>query len=547
MAQKVLSVYFTAELIRICEVSKIGKTIYVNRTIEEKMPLDCFADGMITDTLRLSQRMEEIFSDNHVKKGKLSFTIFSRKIANKETVLPFVHNLNKIQEIIEVNAGDYFPMGNTEDYVYRYKILEVQKEVDRKMFRLSLSAVPKDMIAGYYDLAAKLKLPISSIDYYANSMNSLFATQNAEGIRLALQVEKDMTNVNIMRGKTVLFRRMIPFGIDLLVQNLAQELHVEVQDMEDLFQNPAVFSGKITEKQYAEAVRDLTASITRVVEFHTGKNPDTVIDKGFVYGEGIKIPGLDERLALALGIQVTFARKLNGVVVRKNNKHGLMYENLMQYLPNIGSVISPCGFTTQESNREKEGEFTIFYILVILAAVCTIGCSVFFLVLQWKLGNTQREVAEQVAALQYAQETYDHYLDMQTDYDRIKAFYDSTKSDNEMLSAFFDDMERCIPEGIGFTNFSAQEGFVTLTGEANSKDAIALYVMKLKDLSYISNVRVSSISEAEVETGGIIATFNLSFALNLPAEESMEESAEEAEGVMEEVMEEAVAEGGQQE
>lgn len=522
MAQKVLSVYFTTELIRICEVSKIGKTIYVNRAIEEKMPLECFEDGMITDPFRLSQRMGEIFTDNHIKKGKLAFTISSRKIASKETMLPFVRNLNKIQEIVEVNAGDYFPMGNTEDYAYRYKILEVQKDEDRKLFRLSLSAVPKEMIAVYFDLAAKLKMPISSIDYYANSINSLLATQNTEGIRLALQVEKDMTNVNIMKGKTLLFRRMIPFGMDLLVQNLAQELQVEVQDMEELFQNPAAFSGKITEKQYAEAVRDLTASITRVVEFHMGKNPDTIIEKGFIYGEGIKIPGLDEILALELGIKITYARRLSSVVVHKNNKYGLMYEDLVQYLPNIGSVISPLGFTTQESSREKEGEFTIFYVLVIMAAVFSIGCSAFFLILQLNLLNDKKELVSQVADLQYAQETYDYYISTQTDYNVIKAFYDSTKSDNEMLSTFFDDMEICIPEGVGIINFSSQEGFVELRGEANSKDAIALYVMKLKALSYISDVHVISISEARVETGGIIATFNMSFKMNLPVDEVTE-------------------------
>ena len=97
--------------------------------------------------------------------------------------MPYVKSPRKLQQVLQANSGDYFPMSTSGDYVFAYNILEdyLSRDDGRRMYRISAVAAPMDLIRCYYELAEDLKLSVKHIDYFGNSVIQLLSMQMQEG------------------------------------------------------------------------------------------------------------------------------------------------------------------------------------------------------------------------------------------------------------------------------------------------------------------------------------------------------------------------------
>lgn len=513
----ILSVLIENSDMRICEIAKSGAAITVKNAFQVELPSGTVDDGVIVDVEAVAKVLYAALKNNNIKRGKIAFVITSRKIANKEVTLPYVKSEAKIEEMIKANIEDYFPMNNLEDYIIRHTVLETVENAEGKNNNILVTAVQKQMVEEYYRLASMLKMPVETVDYYNNSLYQLLRKQLTQGVVLAIQMDENATMVSIMRDKVQLFKRSIPYGKQTIIRNLAEFKSIDEEEAEAILSDPRKLDLELTPEEYSEVIRDFSSSVTRMAEFHTSRNPGTVIEQIRLMGTGINLIGFTEILGKELGLEVVTIKELNGVKVAKKNLHGLNCELLADYLPLLGSMMQSLNLKAGEE-KKGAGSYTIFLILIIVSVLLV---TVISGLLIWQKVVFEKEKARlqtELDSYQTAEATYQEYLLAQQNYEVLNQYYETTENPTELLYQMILDLETVMPESVGIVDLNVKDGSVEITGISAGKDALAKFVIELKKIPYITDVRVDDIADTTTELGGKTSTFNMKWQLVLQDE-----------------------------
>lgn len=519
MAQSVLSVYVTEEEIRICEAKKAGKNLQVKRVMTAETPKGSVDGGMIVDVEAMAGTLHAIFEANAIKRGRLAFCVASKRIASKEITLPYVKNKQRVAEMIHVNLSDYLPMGNIQDYICRHTILDTVRTAEGSYYNISLVAVRKELIASYYELAAELNMPVETVDYYGNSIYNMIREQMGEEMSLALQMDREVTHVSIMQGRTQLFRRSVPHGMNSLIQNFADGRNISFQKAAD------ILTGKDSREEtrnveYYDMVRELVASIARVVDFYTSKTPGVLIERAKLFGEGLQLHGLRETLEHELEIPVEEGRELKGIVFTRKNRYQVTMEELSLYLPNLGTLMGSLHLREEDENKGIS-VVQMMYVLMVLsaaAAIAMMGVSVYQ---NYRLLQEKEALEVDNNRLAYTEQTYLSFLDMKQEYELLSDYYDSTINDTEALYKLVLSLEAVMPQSVGIQSFSIENGAVSLVGICQGKTALADFIMTLKEIPYVDQVKVLK----TVDTNdGSVTEFDMTFCISMQEREGGQNS-----------------------
>lgn len=522
----ILSVLIENSDMRICEISKSGSAITVKNAFQAELPSGVVDDGVLIDVEAVARSLYTALNNNNIKRGKIAFVIASRKIANKEVTLPFVKNDARIEEMIRANIEDYFPMNNLEDYIIRHTVLETVENAEGKNNNILVTAVQKQMVEEYYHLASMLKMPVETVDYYNNSLYQLLRKQLTQGVVLAIQMDENATMVSIMRDKVQIFKRSIPYGKHSIIQNLAEYKNIDEKEAARILSDPRKLDQELSPEEYSEVIRDFSSSVTRMAEFHTSRNPGTVIEQIRLMGTGINLIGFTEILGRELGLEVVTIKELNGVKLAKKNLHGLNYERMADYLPLLGNLIQPLNLKVTEEKNKAES-YTVFYVLLILSAVGVMAASGFFFYIYHVRKGIKADLEQEIASLAPAEQTYNDYLNNRQKYDLLEQYYEGTVNNSEQLYQLILDLEQVMPRSVGINTFTITNGDISMTCIAAGKEAVADFVIELKKIPYVSNVRVENITDTYDEFNQVTSTFNLSFSISVINEEEAEGGSEE--------------------
>ena len=110
----------------------------------------------------------------------------------------------------------------------------------------------------------------------------------------------------------------------------------------------------------------------------------------------------------------------------------------------------------------------------------------------------------------------------------MKEYYDSTKNNSELLYQLIVDLEEVMPESVGITNLSVENGSVSITGVAGGKDMLAKFIIELKKLPYVTAVHVENENDTYDDFGRSTAVFNMTFELMQPEMKSTEQPEQNA-------------------
>ena len=538
MAKKNLSIYITSEVIRITEGKMNGNSISVINVLSIPTPSGCVDDGLITDVAKVAGAITEAVGSKYISKAKVYFTVYSRKIAAKEVEIPYIKKLDVVGSMIESNIDDYFPMGNMEDYVTRFTILDTVEKEGRKSYQVCVYAVLKELIASYYELAKVLKMPLASIDYQVNSLYNLVKRQNRAATALILQIDDDATHISVFRGPSQLFRRSVPYGVDSLAQAIAaskdlseaearrillnehhedHSKHFSVAELRH-HHNVALIDSYMTEDEYQDMIHDFTASITRVINFFVSKNSDVVIEKAKVIGNGAKISHLNHSLETILGMPVELVKRLSGVHVRKGKNVAVIHDDdLTNYLPNIGALIKPLDLKIEEEARfTKAGIGYGLIIFIVFLAIAGVGGTIGFVWWQQVALDAERNgLRRNIESLRHGEEIYNNYLRTGDYYTLVEQFNQSTRNENEALYALILELEEIMPEGIGISQMQSNGGKIDMIATStNGKLGAAGFLSELKRIAWIDEVWIGNVRDSYDDYGMTISTFPISFSIS---------------------------------
>lgn len=533
---KVLTIDITNESITIVEATASNKKqSIVHNAIIFETPEDSYEDGVIRDKERIAEAIKGQLSANGISNKNAIFVLTSTKIVNREVVVPFVKE-NKIKGIINANSSEYFPV-NIEDYVVSHSVLEtVTDEENNKQLRVLAVAAPENMVRSYYDVAAMAGLKVVALDYIGNSMLQLIKTQTSENMTtMVIQLGSESTVLNIVKGDTLLLQRTVPYGTNVVVNEVMDAKGVDATTAMTLLQNERLLTVDFDDNAITGAFRYLINNIGRVMDFFTSKNPDKPIDDVFLTGDGALIKGIDGLFKVQLNVSTRVMDSLYNI--KFDPKIDLKIYNPVYLMVPIGAAFAPMGFELAETGAKggSKGSFDTTPLVVaflILAIVVAGGVTAYSYIAKNKAQEDLDKVNKDIEAIRDIETIVQDYEAAESVYVDAMSMYSYTMNLNEYVGTLITELEDKMPKGISITAFNSNSTGINITGTTPEYEDIAAFAINLKDIECIDNTFIGTITENVDEvTKSITYDFTVSCIYVDPTAALVDELTSEADAV----------------
>lgn len=540
MANKILGIEIGQNFTRVVEIDyKTKKNPKIYNIFDFATPQDMMADGVIQDVSMFRSLLATKLKENKVSTKKVLFVLNSARIATREVEIPAVKD-KQIKEMITMNASDYFPV-DLEQYQIVHEVLDrIEVDGDKKI-KVSVIAVPKDLIRSYELLANACKLQLVGLDYTGNAIKQLMIQEIPGEIKATVKVDENMTLLTVMDGNEVKLQRIINYGIAEAIEEIQDsEIFGEYMSFSqamDIARRRTCISirsdGTLEEQRplnpdehsidaerinrlrgnVTMALSSLISSLSRVIDYYQSRNPEKPIEKIFLIGMGADFSGLSKLLTAELNYKVIPLQQFEGIYINKNLKTSNF--KVAEYFTCIGASLNPLDIvsgakstkisktrvTTKKSPDgevvEVEEEVPSFGVPILICGlfiVASIGLVAYSIFSNLVLKTDNVTLQNQVNELEYAQELCDTYNSTKGLYEWTKALDAQTFNRNNELVSFIEELEKKMPSDVHILSMSASTAGIDLNITVKSKEAVADVISQLRTLESVDITSVSTIS-----------------------------------------------------
>ncbi|MDO4276896.1 MAG: pilus assembly protein PilM [Eubacteriales bacterium] len=525
---KILSIEVGLSQVRVAEIEQKGKKSRMSSCFRFATPQGAVEDGYIRDTQSLGDLLKHELGQRKIKTKKVSFVVASSRVASREVRLPLVKQ-NRLQNIVEANATDYFPIDVTK-YIMSYGIIDIEEKEDEKQYHLMVYASPKSISAAYQELAVCAGLVMVRLDYIGDSIYNAVKDEFSQGTHILMKIEEKNTLIMVVKDGELSLQRNLNYGMDSAVEtvrtypvfgsNLDFEGAVQVLctrncirrslDMPAEENEPADTDDFVREarREVTESLRYLVGNISRIMDYYISRNTDAEFESIVCCGLGAELKGLPELLTNELGQRVSVLEELKEIQVPKNCEDGSM----AVYAAVTGSMKSTVNLMEKVTKKEKEaadnlrGAFLVFGVGLV-SALALAGAGVAMRMYQ---ENEQNRLNQRIEEEKSIEQIYEAYNDAKEQYDNFQVMYQYTNTPNEGLVAFIEEMEEKMPSNITVETFSSTGTQVSFSMRVTSKSEAANTLLQLRTFKSLNRVNTTGIDESEDGTVSMSVTCSYS-------------------------------------
>lgn len=503
---KLISIVINNEYIKICEITKSGKSITVHKTVTIPTPEACYEDGVLEKVEDLSKAIKVVLDEHRFSSNNVVFSISSPRLATKEVLIPNVKD-NKIDKIVQANATEYFPV-NMDEYILKYTFLQKVEDQGQEKIKLMVAAVPSEVVESYYELAKSLGLKVAFVDYAGNSTYQIMKQQIGPEVSLVIQVENDSTVINIFKDNVLQLQRMVPYGKSMLVNAVMEKYGLKYDAATAKLQAETLLHSRFDGDEVTESLRYMASNINRVIDYYVSRNRIS-IQESYLIGHSTTIKGFATLLSNELNMPIKKVESLKNITL--DRKAYVEEATLTSYVTNLGAVIEPVDFVPKrmiDSGVKKENTKTLVIAFIgaaVVAAALVLVPLGRVVVLNAEISKLNKSIDK----LSSINDIVNEYYAAKDENNDIKAFAALTADSDDSLQDFVDYLEKNMPSDVVISSFNITSGAVSISGKAGSKASVAKFIQQLQKSPSVINVDVPTISERKDNAGSVEATFSL--------------------------------------
>lgn len=509
---KVVSIEITDSVTRVCELSYGKKIVTVYNTVMFENPENSVEDAVVVEDSEYVSELKKHLKEAKIKCKDAVFVLTSNRILSREISIPDMKE-KLIADYIEGEKNQYFPMDISE---HKLTYCIADKDEEKKELKLIVYAAPYELIRSYQTLAKALDVKIVKLDYIGNTEYKHLQVNNSNSkLDFYIEINENNTLFTILENGKYALQRNMNFGAMQLVRHLMDEGYygpIEAKGaMSKLISEHLIFGSysemaeyspsdeadaKLYEcrKRITDAVRPLISSVARVLEYYNNRNKDVSIGEIYAGGCGAQVKGILELITSEFeGVRFKRLAKLPGIKYSKAN--GLMVNRSTEFMSCIGaSHISGIDFNIIEVSASKESQtFAILSLLLaFVAAGALVGIPMFN---YYSEINRQDSLNRQISDLAEYEQLKNDKETKTANYEELKAFADSTKTNNQGFNAILAKIESLIPSNTVVSSITADDKGITLVISIPSKEESAKLLMQLEQIEEFDSVTVNSIAE----------------------------------------------------
>ena len=554
---KILSVEVKKSQVRVVEMEQSKQRNKIISCFRFFIPQDLVEDGFVKEPEKLGTLLREELDKRSLHKiKKVHFSIYSSRIAGKEIHLPYVKK-KRILDMIEMNASEYFPV-DISQYVLTYDIIDIiekkqeenelveekEKQPANKEYQLMVYAAPKVLTTCYQETAQWAGLHLTGMDYSNNSIYQAIKKEYSEGVHMVVKIEEEESVITIIRDGKLALQRSLSYGIDGAIEAiLAYPVYHTNGDYERaweiLFDKKCLYPtldmesmGQYKERDgeglweakadITESFRHLIGNVSRIMDYYISRNVGAEFRSVSYAGMGSEIKGLSELFTEEIGQEVVPIQALRGI--RYDSYLSEEQDSLGVFISGIGGIQSSVNIMEVVTNKKEKSQDSLSGAWLILG----VGVVSALMISGYSVGKYYLETKEkerlnsEISKREHVEQVYQEYVSQKDIYDQLEAMLDYTKTPNENLIQFIEEMEEKMPSSILLESFSSTGSDVNFTARATSKAIVAKVIMQMRTFESLSYVSTSGVTE---DDNGEY-TFSVTAIYKEPAQAISEEEQE---------------------
>lgn len=512
MATIITATIGTSKL-KMCEIDNTLRVPTIEKAITVDLPQGYASDGRLLDLDGLTDLIKSTLVTQGIESKEVIFVLKSSKVVYKEVYTPVLKG-RKLKEFIAANASDYFPM-DVNDYIIAEKVIsQVETAEGEKQLRLGLYAAAKEMVENYYRLAEKLGLTVKNIESYNNSTVAFLNKQVDAETSVVVHIHDDSTTVNIYKDNILELQRNVPYGKDLVVKAVMENMEISEEAAENLLKTKGLIHSTFDGHTITESLRYFVNAVIRVVDFYTSRSAENTIEKVYLTGESMNILGLESLFVNEFFHNTEQIKKFRYIAVAANFRFEASM--IAKYISCVGGIYEPVHFQSELELQKRRKDRTNAYLVFGLIASVVVGGTLIALPFLQRLSykndiETEKKHIDDLKGIEVVVDDYYESLDKVKD---VEGFLAITENNNDHLIQFIEALEKGMPSHVSIKSLTINDGSVNLTATTSTKQTVAKFITQLSAMPGISNVYVPSVTESTDAYGVITSTFSASFTFN---------------------------------
>lgn len=336
---------------QVAEMRVHAKNVTVLKSFSVLTPMGTVEDdGTLVAKAEFAALLREQMRAHGIKTDRGVFCVNSDRIITREITIPNVKR-SQILTMLNTNSQDYFPV-DVSDYKLDYSVQEHVVENGVKMLRIQASAVPKPLIASYYELAKMMQIGIEAIDFSGNSVLQAVAANpdiiknekdEAGSTYLLANLYSGGTQLTFIKDGTVKLQRTVSYGLGESFPSLLRANTRVVGDICNYTPGTLDKDAQISASMEAYTkASELAGVINRIIEYYysvEGYGNGKIY--GAAIGQGVLLPTFVKQLFSELDIEYRVPRKADAHTdgtEKPSLRYGL-------YMPCSGACLNPLNLT----------------------------------------------------------------------------------------------------------------------------------------------------------------------------------------------------------
>ena len=522
---------FGEHFIRVWRPAKKAKTTYSNGgSFMFMTPPGAIVDGQITAPDVLAATLLEEFAAHGLNKIQdVVFSVPSSRVTMREVVLPFVKEA-RIKDIINTNAGDYFPV-DLSTYHVAHNVLGPVSETDNRL-RIMVYAAPMALLEGYFKLAASAGFRIRTIDYAGNSQINIYREINVPGMNLFVFVNHNTSYLTFFNNDNLVLQRTLPFGGGTLIEDMQEEAtdlsYIEVFELlSDPEREAEVFNG-LSEEDVLQALSRLAAGIARSIDYFTSSYVDMPIDNIILMGPMGRLTRLKEAIITATEQNTLYLDEVPEAIELLDKP-----AEALPFLDCVGATLKPLDLmplrltqTRKKPTKQRSDSVSTGVTIFISSLLVSAALIAFSYMRLDEARITNDELLWTHDNLLYVEEFYALYNNAIEIKNGFLIARDLTATPNENLDAFIAELEQKMPTEILLLSAAFSDTGVSLNIEVPTKADAARVLEQFGTFESLLSANTSAITQNE-ESG--IVSFSLN-CVYVPIEPQAAQPIQVAEG-----------------
>jgi type IV pilus assembly protein PilM len=301
------------------------------------LPRDAIVENEIIDSMTVTQALKDAVQIASPASRDVAFAVYGNALIIKTVNMPMMSEL-ELEAVIEFEADQHIPY-DMEDVYLDFQILGPTD--NGAEMEVVLVACKRDVVEAYQQVIQEAGLTVKCVDCAVFALenaaelvtDNMLTEKNADAepaeahVHALANVGANFTNINIMQNGQMAFVRDQFFGGNHLTQKI-QELHgISFQAAEKMKVENFDSIGDAAVEDYFTALSD---ELVRTLDFYAVRHADTPVQKLFLSGGGVLVPGTAEQIEQRLGIET---KLLNPFSVVHSSPSRFSAEHLLQMGP----------------------------------------------------------------------------------------------------------------------------------------------------------------------------------------------------------------------